>query len=102
MPGAAPSIDGNASTIESVPLVHLLGADAPAMPGTPWTVAAIAVGLLPCWTRRSNGFRTPGLMPAIAGRQLLANAGISPGVMKPFDILERLHDAGADACVREQ
>jgi RND superfamily putative drug exporter len=29
----------------------------------------------------------PGTGTAIAGRQLLANAGISPGVMKPFDVL---------------
>jgi RND superfamily putative drug exporter len=29
----------------------------------------------------------PGTGTAIAGRQLLTNAGISPGVMKPFDVL---------------
>jgi RND superfamily putative drug exporter len=29
----------------------------------------------------------PGTGTAIAGRQLLANAGISPGVMKPFNVL---------------
>src|SRR5262249_37843220 len=29
----------------------------------------------------------PGTGTAIAGRQLLADAGISPGVMKPFDVL---------------
>jgi RND superfamily putative drug exporter len=29
----------------------------------------------------------PGTGTAIAGRQLLQNAGISPGVMKPFDVL---------------
>ena len=29
----------------------------------------------------------PGTGTAIAGRQMLANAGISPGVMKPFDVL---------------
>ncbi|HEY4348760.1 MAG TPA: MMPL family transporter [Gaiellaceae bacterium] len=31
--------------------------------------------------------RFPGTGTAIAGRQMLADAGISPGVMKPFDIL---------------
>jgi RND superfamily putative drug exporter len=40
----------------------------------------------------------PGTGTAIAGRQLLANAGISPGVMKPFDVLvERGGDARAIA-----
>jgi RND superfamily putative drug exporter len=36
----------------------------------------------------------PGTGTAIAGRQLLASAGISPGVMKPFDVLV---EHGADA-----
>ena len=29
----------------------------------------------------------PGSGPAIAGRQAIANAGLSPGVLKPFEIL---------------
>jgi RND superfamily putative drug exporter len=40
----------------------------------------------------------PGTGTAIAGRQMLAGAGISPGVMKPFDIIvERGGDPGAIA-----
>jgi putative drug exporter of the RND superfamily len=38
----------------------------------------------------------PGTGTAIAGRQMLADAGISPGVMKPFQILVR-HDGDATA-----
>src|SRR5690349_20033023 len=35
----------------------------------------------------SNGFMTPGLMPAFASSWRPAIAGISPGVLKPFDLL---------------
>jgi putative drug exporter of the RND superfamily len=38
----------------------------------------------------------PGSGSAIAGRQLLTDAGISPGVMKPFDVLVE-HGANPDA-----
>jgi RND superfamily putative drug exporter len=47
-------------------------------------LAVIGVHLNPNEAQLKN---FPGSGTAIAGRQLLANAGISPGVMKPFDVL---------------
>jgi putative drug exporter of the RND superfamily len=72
----------------------------------PWQVAAvgatIAIVLAVIGTQLNPNEaqlkRFPGTGTAIAGRQLLTNAGITPGVMKPFDILvERGGDAGAVA-----
>src|SRR5579862_8359576 len=48
------------------------------------TLAGIGTQLNPNESQLKN---FPGTGTAIAGRQLLANAGISPGVMKPFVIL---------------
>src|SRR5262249_37618131 len=58
----------------------------------PWAVAAVGltivavlVGLgLQLNPNESQLKNFPGTGTAIAGRQMLANAGISPGVMKPF------------------
>ena len=72
----------------------------------PWQVAAvgatIAIVLAVIGTQLNPNEaqlkRFPGTGTAIAGRQLLTNAGITPAVMKPFDILvERGGDAGAVA-----
>src|SRR3954470_14573560 len=48
------------------------------------TLAAIGLQLNPNEAQLKN---FPGNGTAIAGRQMLADAGISPGVMKPFDVL---------------
>jgi RND superfamily putative drug exporter len=42
----------------------------------------------------------PGKGTAIAGRQLLANAGISPGVMKPFDVLVEQGGSAKDVAAK--
>jgi putative drug exporter of the RND superfamily len=72
----------------------------------PWQVAAvgatIAIVLAVIGTQLNPNEaqlkRFPGTGTAIVGRQLLTNAGITPGVMKPFDILvERGGDASAVA-----
>src|SRR5438105_2410505 len=47
-------------------------------------LAAIGTQLTPNESQLKN---FPGSGTAIAGRQMLADAGISPGVMKPFDVL---------------
>jgi RND superfamily putative drug exporter len=58
-------------------------------------LAVIGVHLNPNEAQLKN---FPGKGTAIAGRQLLADANISPGVMKPFDVLvERGGDAKAIA-----
>jgi len=64
MPPAAPSIAGNASTIESLPLCQSIGAAAPTTPGTVRSFAAISAGSAPCSMSTSNGFITPALMAA--------------------------------------
>ena len=48
------------------------------------TLAAVGINLNPNEAQLKN---FPGAGTAIVGRQMLADAGISPGVMKPFDIL---------------
>ena len=61
----------------------------------PWPVAIVGltiVGVLVAFGTQLNPNESqlknfPGHGTAIAGRQLLADAGISPGVMKPFDVL---------------
>jgi RND superfamily putative drug exporter len=61
----------------------------------PWPVAIVGlviVGVLVSYGVQLNPNEAqlknfPGTGTAIAGRQLLADAGISPGVMKPFDVL---------------
>ena len=51
-------------------------------------IVAVLVGIgLQLNPNESQLKNFPGSGTAIAGRQLLANAGISPGVMKPFDVL---------------
>jgi putative drug exporter of the RND superfamily len=56
-------------------------------------LAVIGTGLNPNEAQLKN---FPGSGDAIAGRQALANAGISPGVMKPFDVLVE-HGGNAEA-----
>ncbi|MES1248085.1 MAG: MMPL family transporter [Actinomycetota bacterium] len=72
----------------------------------PWQVAivgAVIAGVLAVIGTQLNPNESqmknfPGTGTAIAGRQLLADAGISPGVLKPFDVLvEHGGDAGAVA-----
>jgi RND superfamily putative drug exporter len=61
----------------------------------PWAIAIVGlvvVGVLAGIGLQLNPNESqlknfPGTGTAIAGRQLLADAGISPGVMKPFDVL---------------
>src|SRR5258707_642095 len=61
----------------------------------PWPVAIVGiviVAVLAAFGTQLNPNEAqlknfPGIGSAIAGRQLLTNAGISPGVMKPFDVL---------------
>ncbi len=79
IPGAAPSIAGNASTSESGPLRQSFGAAAPAMPGVARSFAAIGSGFAPCSTRTTNGFITPGEMPACASAARPAIASPDPG-----------------------
>ena len=79
IPGAAPSIAGNASTIESRPRCQPAGTAAPATPSTLATFAAIACGSPPCSTRTSNGFITPALMCASASICRPAIAVPAPG-----------------------
>src|SRR5205823_8465591 len=56
-------------------------------------VAGIGTTLNPNESQLKN---FPGSGTAIAGRQMLADASISPGVMKPFDVLvENNGDANA-------
>ena len=66
MPGAEPSIAGNASTSELEPRLHAGGAVAPTMPGTVRSLAAIRWASPPRSTSTSSGFITPGLMCASA------------------------------------
>ena len=72
----------------------------------PWAVAAVGlaiVGVLISYGTQLNPNESqlknfPGTGTAIAGRQMLANAGISPGVMKPFvTLVENGGDAQAIA-----
>jgi RND superfamily putative drug exporter len=72
----------------------------------PWPVALAGIGVVVLLAgigtqitpNESQLKNFPGQGTAIAGRQLLADAGISPGVMKPFDVLvERGGDAEAVA-----
>ncbi len=56
-------------------------------------LAVIGIGLNPNESQLKD---FPGSGTAIAGRQLLANAGISPGVMKPFNVLVE-HGGNAQA-----
>src|SRR6266850_6723692 len=61
----------------------------------PWPVAIVGltiVGVLVAFGTQLNPNESqlknfPGHGTAIAGRQMLADAGLSPGVMKPFDVL---------------
>src|SRR5262249_8889833 len=70
----------------------------------PWPVALCGlavVGVLVAYGLQMNPNEAqlknfPGSGTAIAGRQLLANAGISPGVMKPFVVLVE-HGGNASA-----
>src|SRR5262249_59867407 len=70
----------------------------------PWPVALCGlavVGVLVAYGLQMNPNEAqlknfPGSGTAIAGRQLLANAGISAGVMKPFDVLVE-HGGGPNA-----
>ena len=79
MPGAEPSMAGNASTSESGPRCQLGGAVAPTTPGTVRSLAAICWALPPCSTSTSSGFITPGLMPAAASWSRPAIAVPVPG-----------------------
>jgi putative drug exporter of the RND superfamily len=72
----------------------------------PWIVAGLGiaiVGVLTFYGLQLNANESelknfPGSGTAIAGRQLLADAGITPGVMKPLNVLvERGGDPGAVA-----
>ncbi len=70
----------------------------------PWPVAiagtaivAVLVGLGTQLNPNESQLKNfPGNGTAIAGRQMLADAGISPGVMKPFDVLVE-HGGNAQA-----
>jgi putative drug exporter of the RND superfamily len=61
----------------------------------PWPVAIVGITIVAVLAgigtqlnpNESQLKNFPGTGTAIAGRQMLADAGISPGVMKPFDIL---------------
>jgi len=61
------------------------------------TLAVIGLQLNPNETQLKN---FPGSGTAIAGRQMLADAGISPGVMKPFVVLVE-HGRNAEAVAAE-
>jgi RND superfamily putative drug exporter len=72
----------------------------------PWAVASVGAAIVAVLVvlgvqlnpNESQLKNFPGSGTAIAGRQLLANAGISPGVMKPFvTLVERGGDAQAVA-----
>jgi putative drug exporter of the RND superfamily len=68
----------------------------------PWAVAIVGVAIVAVLAgigtqlnpNESQLKNFPGTGTAIAGRQMLQDAGISPGVMKPFDVLV---EHGADA-----
>ena len=52
------------------------------------TIVAVLVGIGTQLNPNESQLKNfPGSGTAIAGRQMLADAGISPGVMKPFDVL---------------
>jgi putative drug exporter of the RND superfamily len=52
------------------------------------TIVAVLVGIGTQLNPNESQLKNfPGTGTAIAGRQMLADAGISPGVMKPFDVL---------------
>jgi RND superfamily putative drug exporter len=61
----------------------------------PWPVAIVGITIVAVLAgigtqlnpNESQLKNFPGTGTAIAGRQMLADAGISPGVMKPFDVL---------------
>jgi putative drug exporter of the RND superfamily len=61
----------------------------------PWTVAIVGIAIVAVLAgigtqlnpNESQLKNFPGTGTAIAGRQMLADAGISPGVMKPLDVL---------------
>ena len=72
----------------------------------PWAIAGIGAAIVAVLVvlgvqlnpNESQLKNFPGKGTAIAGRQLLADAGISPGVMKPFvTLVERSGNAGAIA-----
>jgi putative drug exporter of the RND superfamily len=70
----------------------------------PWAIAVVGltiVGVLAGIGLRLNPNESqlknfPGTGTAIAGRQMIADAGLSPGVMKPFDVLVE-HDGNPQA-----
>ena len=64
IPGAAPSMAGNASTIAASPSRQSFGATAAAMPSTRRSRSATASGSPPFSTSTSSGFSTPGVIPA--------------------------------------
>src|SRR5439155_4895177 len=72
----------------------------------PWAVAAVGMSIVTALVvlglqlnpNESQLKNFPGTGTAIAGRQMLADAGISPGVMKPFiTLVEHGGDAQAVA-----
>lgn len=76
IPGAAPSISGKVSTIETGPRCHAVGA---AAPGTARIVAATFWASAPFSTRTLSGFMTPGLIWASASIWRPAVAVLLPG-----------------------
>ena len=61
------------------------------------TIVAVLVGIGTQLNPNESQLKNfPGSGTAIAGRQMLADAGISPGVMKPFDVLVE-HGGNAQA-----
>ena len=70
----------------------------------PWPVAIVGIAIVAVLAgigtqlnpNESQLKNFPGTGTAIAGRQMLADAGISPGVMKPFDVLVE-HGGNAQA-----
>jgi hypothetical protein len=77
--GLAPSTAGNASTSEFGPLRQSAGAATPATPGTARSLAAIGSGFAPCSTSTTNGFITPGEIPASLNAVRPATASPEPG-----------------------